>query len=322
MPQNNWLNLYTEFLQKFIAPSRPLRIVFDCSNGTTGLVLAKLKFKNCEIKIINSEPNGNFPAHGPNPSKPKAIGALAAAVKDFHADLGAIFDGDGDRALFVNDKNRQVNPDVIARLLLWELKPQKIVVDMRTGWLVKNLQTKNLKLATAKIGHFFIKKSISEKKADFGAEFLGHYYFVFPSSYTKQIIPLPSSSRREKKEKLYFDSGILTAITVINALSRLPYKLSDYIALLPSSYRPPEINFSLSLPAFSQPQQLLKSVESHFRKNALKISRLDGLTMEFADWWFNLRYSQTESCLRLNMETVNKQRFQEEFLQIKKFLKK
>lgn len=318
----HWLNLYAEFLQKFIEPLRPLRLVFDCSDGTTGLIISKLKFKNCEVKIINAEPDGNFPNHGPNPSKPKAIRALIAAVKDFQADLGVIFDGDGDRAFFTDDKNHLINPDAIARLLLHYLKPQKAIIDVRTGWLAKNIPDKNIKLIIAKAGYISIKKTIIEQKADFGVETSGHYFFVFPNLDAKRLVSQPSSTHRKTEKRFCFDSGVLTAITVINALSRLPYKLSDFVALLPLSYRPPEINFRKPFLSSVKFPQLLETIKSHFQKNALEISHLDGLTMEFADWWFNLRCSQTESCLRLNMETVNKQLFRKKFSRIAKFFKK
>ena len=128
---------------------KPLKVVFDCSNGTTGEVLkeimnnesrmmkGKCLSHNSRFKILNSIPDGNFPAHGPNPLAKGAMSRLQKEVLKNKADLGVIFDADGDRAFFIDDKGRFINPDIIARLLIWGENPDKVVIDIRTGWLVK-----------------------------------------------------------------------------------------------------------------------------------------------------------------------------------------
>ncbi|MDP3052797.1 MAG: hypothetical protein Q8N22_02495 [bacterium] len=298
MNQNQFLESYSKFLQKFLKLqkpprlagqwsrlARPLKVVFDCSNGVAGLVLKKIKSPlNSKFIILNSEPDGDFPAHGPNPSKPGATKQLQAAVKKHKADLGIIFDADGDRMLCVDNKSRFVDPEVSARLLIWHLKPKKIIIDTTTGWLVKKLATYNQKLITSKVGQYFIKQKMRAENADFGAERSGHYYF---------------------REFFGLDSGILAAIEVINAVSELPYKLSDFVDFLPQYYRS-EIDISVNQRNQRQSALLLKKIEQTYKNQALKISRLDGLTMEFADWWFNLRFSQTEPLLRLNIEALEK----------------
>lgn len=137
-----------------------------------------------------------------------------------------------------------------------------------------------------------------EKKADFGAEHSGHYYF---------------------KEFFGLDSGILAAIEVINAVSRLPYKLSDFVDLLPPYHRW-GMDFPLTQFSPQTKSVLLKKIERAYEKRAVKISHLDGLTMEFAEWWFNLRFSQTEPLLRLNIEAVKKSKLQEQVFKLKKLL--
>ena len=206
--------------------------------------------------------------------------------------------------LCVDDKGRFVNPGASARLLIWHLKPKKAIVDVGTSWLVKRFKIHDSRfmIHESKVGQYFIKQKMRIENADFGAEHSGHYYF---------------------KEFFSLDSGILAAIEIINAVSKLPYRLSDFVDLLPRYYRS-EIDLGLKR---VDPENLLKAVERAYQREALptgrqavKISRLDGLTMEFPDWWFNLRFSQTEPLVRLNIEATEKFKLQEEVLRFKKLL--
>ncbi len=312
MKQNQFLETYSKFLQKFLKPqkpprlagqwsrlARPLKVVFDCSDGVAGLVLKRIKSPLYSIfYILNSEPDGNFPAHGPNPSKPGATKQLQTAVKKNKADLGIIFDADADRMLCVDDKGRFVDPEASARLLIWHLKPKKIIIDASTGWLVKKNPASSAQLITSKVGQYFIKQKMRAENADFGAERSGHYYF---------------------REFFGLDSGILAAIEAINAVSELPYKFSDFVDFLPQYYRS-EINIRINQRNQHKSALFLKKIEQTYKNQALKISHLDGLTMEFADWWFNLRFSQTEPLLRLNVEVISKFKLQEQVFKLKELL--
>ncbi len=298
----DYIKIYSDFLKKFLKPERKLKVVFDCSNGVAGLILKELFKTNLLInyELINHIPDGNFPAHGPNPLKKDALNDLRSAVLKNKADLGAIFDADADRVFFIDNRGRFIDPDAIARLLILHLKPGKIIIDVRTGWLVRKRQApsvkrqmSDVKSQMSKVGHLYIKKLMRKIKADFGAERSGHYYF--------------------KRGALYFDSGILTAIETINAVSRLPYSLADFNDLLPQYYRSGEINIrdaNLQIHA-NAANNLLKKIEKYFKSQntkykILNTNYLDGLTMEFGDWWFNLRPSNTEPLLRLNIEEANK----------------
>jgi phosphomannomutase len=277
--RNQFLEIYSKFLQQFLKPQKPLKVIFDCSNGTAGLVLKKLLKpktpalpagrQNLKPIFINEKPDGNFPA----------INQLRAAVKKNKADLGVIFDGDADRALFVDNKSHFIDSDAIARLLIWHLRPKKIVIDVRVGWLLRNL-----KIIESQVGHPFIEKKIVSEQADLGFEHSGHYYF---------------------KKFFYLDSGILAALEVINAVSRLPYKFSDFVDLLPRYYRQ-EINFPLNQLKYKTPASLSK--------------RFGGLRKEFSDYWFNFHFSQTEPLLRLDIEAVDKPQLQKQILKFKKIL--
>ncbi len=267
----DYYNLYSKFLRAFIKPNRFLKVVFDSSNGTTGYILRKLFPK---AVFVNASPDGNFPGHGPNPMAHGAMEDLKKAVRKHRADLGVIFDADGDRVFFVDDQGREAETDAVAYLLMWSLRPKKMIADVRAGYLIRNSN-----LLFSRVGHYFIKKLMREKQADFAAEKSGHYYF---------------------KKFFYCDSGILAAIEVMNAVSRLPYKFSDFIDLLPQYYRSGEVNFKVS-----DAPIVVERILRKYKKEASKISHLDGLTMEFKDYWFNLRPSNTEPLLRLNMEAKN-----------------
>jgi len=311
MSNEKHIKTYVDFLKRSIQIERPLKVVFDCSNGTTGLIIKRLFTHNSLLTThyLNIVPDGNFPAHGPDPLKKSAIGNLRSAVLKHNADLGIIFDADGDRVFFIDNKGRFIDPDVIARLLIWQLKPKKIIIDVRTGWLIRKLTTHNSQLITSKVGHYFIKKLMRKIGADFGVERSGHYYFKI---YNPSIF--------------YTDSGILAAIEVINAVSKLPYGLADFVDLSPQYYRSGEINIKAS--GFN-----LATVEKHYKKTAKRISRLDGLTMEFnppplkgcngkcfkgkllskgGGWWFNIRPSNTEPLIRLNIEAASPETLKKE----------
>ncbi|MBI4993504.1 hypothetical protein HZC33_00890 [Candidatus Wolfebacteria bacterium] len=297
--EKNFVKIYADFLNNFLNPLKKLKVVFDCSNGTTGIILKKLKNKNLELKIINNNPDGNFPTHGPNHLANGAMDQLKKEILKQSADLGVIFDADGDRAFFIDNRGRFIDPDIISRLLIWRLKPKKIVIETTAGNLLRNLN-QGLKIYESKVGHFYIKKLMQKIKADFGCERSGHYYF---------------------KNFFYADSGILAAVEIINAVSKLPYSLADFIDLLPQYYRSKEINFRIEN---KNPRKILEKIENEFKNQAIKISRLDGLTMEFnppsGRWRFNLRVSNTEPLLRLNIEADDKKILAKNYLLLRQSL--
>lgn len=282
---NKFINLYANFLNRFLNPQKPIRIIFDCSSGSTGPIVEKLlKANNSKLKakIINGIPNGNFPAHSPDPLELNATKQLQKEVLKNKADLGIIFDGDGDRVIFIDNKGLRVDPDIISKLIIWETRPQKVVVEPTTSWIVTKTNILNSKflILNSKVGHYFIKKMMRQNKADLGTERSGHYYF---------------------KNFFYADSGILAAIYTINAVSKLPYKLSDFVNLSPKYFRK-EINIKIN-----ESKKLIERVNKHYSKLAIHISRIDGLTMEFPDWWFNIRLSNTEPLIRVNIESLSKE---------------
>lgn len=352
-----FINLYANFLKRFIKVKRPIKVVFDCSNGTTGIILRKLlrTFKLLNFKLINWRPNGRFPAHGPNPMAEGAMDQLrqevmklrrwdgAPTAKRVGADLGVIFDGDGDRVFFIDNLGRLIDANEIGYILMQMFKPPFVVGEV-SSWRLKKYKTRfcddfNIadnfgssqdrklnKIFISRVGHYFFKKLMREKKANLGTEHSGHYYF---------------------RNFFYCDAGIFAAIQLMNFVSelisghpiskncrnvrtsdvqKLKIDLAGWLDKLPKYYRSGEINFKVS-----DKEKVLNKIEKYYKKQAIKISKLDGLTMKFCggspseasakDWWFNLRPSNTENLLRLNMEAKQKSVLDKKLAEIKKILK-
>jgi phosphomannomutase len=335
----DYIKVYTKFLKRFIKVKYPLRVVFDCSNGTTGLVLKELFLNNFSSSLrtspkpvrtdssgrtiskidpvfINENPDGNFPGHGPNPLKTGALNQIRREVVKQKADLGIVFDGDGDRVFFIDDLGNQIDPDIIGYILMKKIKAPYIVTTI-SSWRVKKVKGAFI----SKVGHLFMKEMMRKKKANFGMERSGHYYF---------------------KNFFYCDSGIFAAIQVINFLSSLrsisptnfirPKKLSDFIKILPKYFQIPETNLSaeggsasggkMGLAKWSKNK--IAEIEKKYKKNAVVVKKEDGLLMEFnspaGEWWLSLRLSNSENLLRLNMEADSQKLLDSKFKEIKKLL--
>ncbi|KKT43689.1 MAG: Phosphoglucomutase/phosphomannomutase alpha/beta/alpha domain I [Candidatus Wolfebacteria bacterium GW2011_GWE2_44_13] len=272
---------YVAFLSNyFCACAKHIPSVFDCSNGSTGPIIEQLF---SDAIIINGRPDGNFPHHAPDPLHKGSLVMLQKKVLSERADVGIIFDADGDRAFFIDNKGRFVDPNVIAYLLLWSLRPKHFISDVKAGWLIKRHPFESKRIES-KTGHYFIKQAMRKWNADFGHEESGHYYF---------------------RDFFYCDSGIFAAIAVLHAIAQLPYTLAEFVDLLPVTHASGEINFPISV---AKRGTLLQTIENHYKKDAARVSKIDGIAVEFKnpDWWFTVRFSNTESLARLNVEALDK----------------
>lgn len=292
--------LGAEFFRDHFRAERPLNVVFDCSNGPTGCLLKRALKNHPAIGyvILNSKPDGDFPAHGPDSTKSGALTELASEVRDNAADLGVAFDADGDRAVFVGDDGEEIGANAISRLLLESLAPKKALIDLRVGWLVKDAVRDGLirtDVRESRVGHYFIKKAMRRGGIEFASELSGHYYF---------------------RDFFYADSGLMAAAKVIEAASRMPESLSAWKNSLPRYHRLPETNFEVE-----NKTEALRRIEKRFRREARVLSRLDGLSLEFDEWWLNLRPSNTENLLRLNLEARTKRAFDSAVMEVMEELK-
>ncbi len=282
--------LYTNFLKNFVKPKRKLKVVFDCSNGVAGLVLKELlrksnvkgQMSNVSAIFINEKPDGNFPAHSPNPLVSGSLDQIKKEVLKQKADLGVIFDGDGDRVFFIDNLGREIDPDIIGSILMKNYKPP-FVVSTISSWRVKKVRG----AVVARVGHLFMKEMMRKKKASLGMERSGHYYF---------------------KKFFYCDSGALATLEIINFVSKLKNTFSEYIDILPKYYQTQEANFDLSSGGKTKKnlEKKIIKIENFYKSLAKKINKKDGLLVGAGDWWFSLRFSNSENLFRLNIEANDK----------------
>lgn len=289
---------YISYLRKLIKAPEPLLVVCDTSNGSVGTLIDKFNEAKLHLVLLNEKVDGSFPAHGPNPMDNKAVEGLSMEVKRSKADFGVAFDADGDRAFFMDDLGEPVPLDEVSYLLS-ESFGEPYVLDVRLGQIFAYK-----KIVRSKVGHYFIKNLMHKKEAEFGAEASGHFYFKF------NFESGPS----------YFDSGLRAFVEMVNIVSKLKSEgmsLSQKLASLPKFARSGELNFDFVKPA------VFKKVETIYKKRGAKIDKTDGLTVSFPDenWWFNLRRSNTEDVVRLNLEAKDPKVFQEELFALKTHIK-
>lgn len=293
VPKRQVLYLYTKFLEKLFGVKKPIKIVIDCSNGTAGSVIEKLSFpENVETILLNTKSNGNFPAHGPNPIIGGAQKQAAVAIAKHRADLGVVFDSDGDRALFLDNKGKIIKPEYLWRLLITNSSLCTAVFSVTETYMMhlinRELVNNGLKykLVESKVGHLSMRKECAKQKSAIGLESSMHYYFP---------------------DDRFAGCAILAMIKTINALSRLPYLLSNLVSFLPQTIRLPEISKRYRR---NRMGQLYKAVVHRFVVEK-RIYYKDGLSVLGSNWWFNIRPSNTEDEVRINIESDKTDRAQE-----------
>ncbi len=275
MDNTNYKQMYVEFLKGFLNIKKPLKVVFDAGCGPAGMIVRDV-FADTDVEmiLINDIIDPDFAARAPNPLVPGASSSCAKAIAENGADFGVMFDADADRAIFVNPKGELVDAYFIATLIAKEMKPPYVVDELvyESGRFLDCLPEINL--VPSRIGAYFIKKLMKEGSYSFGAEYSGHYYF---------------------KDFFGLDSGIFTAITVINALSKSP----EALVQMQEKLGPHKvITTEISTEGKDMPK-LLASLEDKYGKEARKIEKRDGVTFVFEDFWANIRSSNTEPILRI-----------------------
>lgn len=273
--------VYASHLQKFFRGKNKVFAVADASDGSAGPILKVLNFKNLKVRILNGNPDGDFPAHGPDPMRAGSDKALSRETKKLKADFGAIFDGDGDRIFFVDDLGRRVSADAAALLISKNFRPPFVLTPV-SGWTLKN-SLKKSGIKWSRVGHYFIKRKMKKEGAKFAAEPSGHYYFEFAFG----------------ARKAHYDSALRAFAefaTRVSEIKRGGRKLSDWLDSLPQYVSSGELNFRAK-----DSRAVVAKIKKLYGKIG-KASELDGLSVEGGDFWFNLRPSNTEPLLRLNAE--------------------
>ncbi len=293
---------YAQELSEYFDVSKKIKAVVDCSNGSSAPVIKKIKFpKNVEAIIINGNLDGNFKAHGPDPTQKIAQVAIAKAVIKYKADIGIVFDGDGDRALFADGKGKIIRPENIWRILAQGArdKKQSVVFTVLCRYmmnLIKNSSgfSNEFNFVETRVGHLFMKEVCRKEKAFAGVESSMHYYFP---------------------EDNFSGSAILAMIKVINSISKLPYDFYQLSDMLPKVFVSREINFKFDLKKLPV---IYSKIKKMFSSRDNKIYFTDGISVLSSDWWFNVRPSNTENLVRLNIEAKEEIKLEE----IKKYLTK
>ena len=268
---------------------RPLKIVIDAGNGMAGYT-AKPVFDRLDVEIVEMyfELDGTFPNHDANPIDPANLKDLQKAVRKHKADIGLAFDGDADRCFLIDEKGGIVNPSTLTGLIaereLAKYPKSSVIYNLISSRAVAEIVEESGGTAIrSRVGHSYIKKLMADTGAIFGGEHSGHFYF---------------------KDFWCADSGMLAALHAVAALGTQTRPLSQILKKYQRYFSSGEINSTVADPA-----SVLAHVEEVYAKKAgLTLDHLDGLTVSSQAWWFNLRPSNTEPLLRLNVEAKTQAR--------------
>ncbi|MDP9286013.1 MAG: phosphomannomutase/phosphoglucomutase [Actinomycetota bacterium] len=261
---------------------RPLRVVIDAANGMAGAMLPPVLDRLPMLEVVRCyfEPDGSFPNHEPNPLLPENREFIIGRTTDEHADFGVAYDGDADRCFFVDDAGGFVPGDfttaLFAESILAKEPGGKVIYDVRASWAVPEAieRAGGIPLVN-RVGHAYIKQRMREEHAVFGGEVSAHYYF---------------------RDFTQADSGVVPFLLMCDLISKRG-KLSNVLASLRTRYF---ITGEINTPV-ADVRSKLEELEERFGAGG-RVSHLDGLSVEFDDWHFNVRPSNTEPLLRLNLE--------------------
>jgi phosphomannomutase len=283
---------FTEKVLSFIDPStvKPLRVVIDAANGMAGAMLPPL-LERLPVDAVRCffEPDGSFPNHEPNPLLPENREFIVGKVREQSADLGIAFDGDADRCFFVDDTREFVPGDFVTTLLaesILEKEPgAKIIYDVRASWAVRDTVERagGIPLVN-RVGHAFIKHRMRQESAAFAGEVSGHYYF---------------------RDFNQADSGTIPALLMLELISKRGKPLSELLRPYRERYF---ITGEINTTVDDVPLKLQEIKERFGREG--EVSHLDGISVTAEDWHMNVRPSNTEPLLRLNLEALEKERME------------
>jgi phosphomannomutase len=289
---------YKEHVLKFLGSKvKPLKIVIDASNGMAGKMVP-LVFDDLGIEIIklNFEHKGVF-KHDPNPLVEKNLAQLKNMVKKRKADAGICFDGDADRMMMVDEKGNNISCDLLTALMVpYFLKNSPgsaVLYDLRSSWVVREEILKAGGVPRReRVGHAFMKRTLRIARAVFGGELSGHFYY---------------------RDNFYADSAMITLVHIINILSSSNKPISELIKPLRRYFASGEINFIID-----DKDAMMKELKRKFSQG--EADDLDGITIQFKDWWFNCRPSNTEPLLRLNVEAKTQELLDKQLEEIESLL--
>jgi len=280
--EQNLLEKFAAHVRSFVDVDslRPLKVVADTANGMGGLV-APVVFEGLpyELEVMFGELDGTFPNHPPDPINSENLKALQARVLEVGADVGLAFDGDADRVFLLDEKAQPISGSTttafVAKSILRKNPGATVIYNLICSKAVPEIILENGgKPIRTRVGHSFIKSVMADTDAIFGGEHSGHYYF---------------------RDNYRADSGLIAAMVVLEELSRVSEPLSELRTPLERYSASGEVNVEVTDP----PGTVERVSEAYADADQ---ERIDGLTVDLGEWWFNLRPSNTEPLLRLNLE--------------------
>lgn len=275
---------YVAFLAGQVEDLRPIAVAVDGSNGMAGKFVGKL-FARFPVKLdgFYLEPDGTFPHHEADPAKTKNLRDVSERVRSIGAAAGFCLDGDGDRLGVVDERGQPVRGDLLAALLaedaLRSCRGAAVAYDLRSSKVVREvIAAAGGRPLRSRVGHAHVKRLMAAENAVFGSELSGHFYF-----------------RLQDRSLYYADSGLVALVRMLGILSRGPAPLSQRTAPLAKYYHTGEINFHIE-----DARSALDAVRREFSDG--RQDELDGVSIEYDDWWVNVRASNTEPLVRLTLE--------------------
>ncbi len=278
------LAAYAEHLLRLVDPAkiRPLKIAIDAGNGMAGRTVPPVfAHLPCTVVPLYFELDGSFPNHPANPIEPENVKDLQRTVLQEQCDLGVAFDGDADRMFVIDERGQFVGGDLVTAMVAVKMLARSpgaaVVYNLICSRAVpETIQRLGGRPIRSRVGHSYIKATMRAEDAIFGGEHSGHFYF---------------------RDHWYADSGMLALLTVLELVSEANQPLSAVLRPLDPRVRSGELNTEVA-----DPQATMAQVEAHVRAQGAEIDHLDGVTLSFPTWWANLRPSNTQPLLRLNVE--------------------
>jgi phosphomannomutase len=275
---------------------RPLRIAIDAGNGMAGVTVPRV-FRDLPVQVFPMyfEPDGSFPNHPANPIEPENTAELRKVVAENGYDLGAAFDGDADRVFLVDEKGDLIGGDILTSMIasrMLESNPGAAIVYnlISSRGVPETIAAKGGRPIRSRVGHSYIKETMRQEDAVFGGEHSGHFYF---------------------RDIWYADSGMAALLFALEAVSEANQPLSAVIAPLDHRFRSGEINSEVEDTA-----AVMRSIEERYGAEGAEIDHLDGVTVSFPTWWFNVRPSNTQPLLRLNVEADGRQTLEQKTAEV------
>jgi len=295
------MDKYIKHVMGFVDPDKikSFKVVVDAGNGLAGRIIPELEKKlPVEVIPLNFKLDGNFPAHPSNPLMPESQKQITEAVKKEGADLGAIFDGDTDRLFFIDEKGHFIAADVtlliLAKFFLEKEKGAGIVYNLICSRSVPEYIKKwGGRPIRSKTGYVNISKKMRDEKGIMGGELSAHYSF---------------------RKNAFADSGFISFLILLQLLSEHNKPLSEIIKPFTKYVKSPETNIEVE-----DAKEIIKKIKEKYQDG--QQDDLDGITVEYEDWWFNVRPSNTEPLLRITVEAENKKLMEEKREELVNFIK-